>query len=132
MKGPLDSGPMFRRLTTFILMLCMCWQALAHAGIAVVVAGHEEQEHARMHFEGQAHHHDDHDDHAGADGVHEDHSVASAQHLVSDSGLYAPMLMSCVDLRLPPLPPEMPVPTVATPPPPPCLAGPERPPKSLS
>jgi hypothetical protein len=120
---------MRRGLTTFILMLCMCWQALAHAGIAVVIADHEEQEHALMHFGAEGHHHDDDGD---ADGVHEDHSVASAQHLVSDSGLYAPMLMSCVDLRLPQLPPEMPVPTVATPPPPPCLAGPERPPKSQS
>jgi hypothetical protein len=120
---------MRRGLTTFILMLCMCWQALAHAGIAVVLADHEEQEHALMHFEAQGHHHDDDGD---ANGVHEDQSLASAQHLASDCGVYAPVLMTWVDLRLPQLPPAMPAQIAAAPPPPPCLAGPERPPKSLS
>jgi hypothetical protein len=120
---------MRRGLTTFILMLCMCWQALAHAGIAVVVAGQEEHEHALMHFEGEGHHHDDDGD---ANSVHEDHSLASAQHLASDCGVHAPVLMTLVDLRLPQLPPAMPVETASTPAPPPCLAGPERPPKALS
>jgi hypothetical protein len=120
---------MRRGLTTFILMLCMCWQALAHAGIAVVMADHEEQEHALMHFEAQGHHHDDDGD---ANGVHEDHSLASAQHLASDCGVHAPVLMTWVDLRLPQLPPAMPAQIAVAPPPPPCLAGPERPPKTLS
>jgi hypothetical protein len=118
---------MRRGLTTFILMLCMCWQALAHAGIAVVVAGQEEHEHALMHFEGEGHHHDDDGE---ADGVREDRSLASAQ--ASDCGVHAPVLMTLVDLRLPQLPPAMPVETASTPAPPPCLAGPERPPKALS
>ncbi len=120
---------MRRSLTTFILMLCMCWQALAHADIAVVMADQEEQPHALMHAQGQDHHHDDHGD---ANGIHEDQSPESAQHLVSDAGIHAPVLMSCVDLSLPQLPPEMPVPTAETPSPPPCLAVPERPPKTLS
>jgi hypothetical protein len=119
---------MRRGFTAFILMLCMCWQALAHAGIAVVMADQDEQEHALMHFEGQGHHHDDDGD---ATGVHEDQSLASAQHIASDGGLHAPVLMATVDLRLPQLPPEMPALVAATPPPPPFLAGPERPPKAL-
>jgi len=125
---------MRRGFTSFILMLCMCWQGLAHAGLAVVMADEQEHSHALMHFEGQAHHHDhdDHHDDGDASGVHEDDSLASAQHLASDCGVYAPMLLGCVDLRLPRLPPEPPVPAVATPPPPPCLAGPERPPKTQS
>jgi hypothetical protein len=122
---------MRRGLTTFLLMLCMCWQALAHAGIAVVMAGQEEQQHALMHFEGQGHHHDD-DGGGDASGVHEDQSLASAHHLASDCGLHSPVLMTRVDLHLPQLPPAMPVQTAATPPPPPCLAGPERPPKAQS
>lgn len=82
-----------------------------------------------MHFEGQGHHHDDDGD---ANGVHEDHSLASAQHIASDGGFHAPVLMVTVDLRLPQLLPEMPALVAATPPPPPFLAGPERPPKTLS
>lgn len=122
---------MRRGLTTFILMLCMCWQALAHAGIAVVMADEREHSHAAMHFGGEAHHHDNHgavDD----NGVHADHSLASAQHLASDAGTCAPALLSVIDLRLPQLPPEMPAQVAATPPPQPFLAGPERPPKTPS
>lgn len=121
---------MRRGVTTFILMFCMFWQALAHAGIAVVMADHDEQDHALMHFGGQGHHHDDHGD--DADGTHEDNSLASAQHLASDGGVNAPVLMTTLDLRLPQLPPEMPALAAATPPPPPILAGPERPPIALS
>lgn len=120
---------MRRGLTNFILMLCMCWQALAHAGIAAVMADDEEQGHALMHFEGQGHHHDEV---SAADGVHEDQSLTSAQHLASDCGVHAPVLMSCMNLSLLQLPPAMLVQTAATPPPPPCLAGPERPPKAQS
>lgn len=120
---------MRRGLTTFFLMLCMCWQALAHAGIAVVMADHEEQEHALMHFQGQGHHHGDE---GHADSVHEDQSLASAQHLASDCSVNAPVLMTWVDLRLPQLRPAMPVHTAEAPPPPPCLAGLERPPKTRS
>jgi len=119
-----------RSLTTFALMLCMCLQSLAHAGIAVVMADAGEQKHAVMHFEGEAHHHDSHDQ--DEDGVHEDRSVASAQHLASDASSCAPALLGLVNLTLPQLPPEMPAQAAATASPSPCLAGPERPPKSLS
>lgn len=122
---------MRRGLTTFILILCMCWQALAHAGIAVVMADAGEHEHAVMHFEGEAHHHDNHDD-GDADGVHADHSLASAQHLANDASLFAPVLLGVIDLSLPQLPPEMPAQATPTPLPPPFLAGPERPPKNPS
>lgn len=120
---------MGRCLTTFFLMLCMCWQALAHADIAVVMADQEERPHALMHAQGQNHHHDDD---GTANGIHEDQSLESIQHLVSDAGVHAPVLVSRLELSLPQLPPGMPVPTAATPLPPPCLAVLERPPKTLS
>ncbi|KQW42257.1 hypothetical protein ASD88_22135 [Pelomonas sp. Root662] len=120
---------MRRGFTTFLLMLCMFWQALAHAGVAVTLAGDEGRSHALMHFEGQAHHH--HDD-GGTDAVHEDQSLASAQHMASDCGLHATAMMGFFGLTLPRLLPEMPATAAAAPAPQPCLAGPERPPKTLS
>jgi hypothetical protein len=124
---------MRRGFTAFLLMVCMFWQALAHAGIAVVIADHEEQDHAVMHFAGEAHHHDHHDDDGDdGNGVHQDRSQASAQHLVSDAAVFAPVLTGDFALKLPQLHPGAPVLTAATPPPPPFLDGPERPPKSLS
>lgn len=119
---------MRRRLVPFLLMLCLCWQSLAYAGMAVLLAQGQERAHAQLHFEGQAHHHDDH---GGA--FHQDESPASTQHGLTDASVYAPVL-----------------PTVVTPPPlatgsasPPAdahvaepprlyLSGPERPPKTQS
>lgn len=120
---------MRRGVITFFLMLCMCLNALASTAAALLASDGAEQDHAVMHLEGQAHHHDDHDD---GDGPHEDQSVASAQHIAGDGAVHAPVLMTHVDLSLPPLPPEMPVLATATHPPPPFLAGPERPPRDLS
>ncbi len=124
---------MRRGFTTFLLIFCVFWQALAHAGAGVVIASQEEQSHAAMHFHSEAHHHDHHDDGTGdIDGVHSDQSDESVQHLAADCGIHAPGLLGFVDMRLTQLPPEMPVEVVATPPPSPFLAGPERPPKSQS
>lgn len=112
-------------------MLCMCWQSLAHAGIAVVMADAREHPHAVMHFEGEAHHHDSHHDDDG-DGVHEDFSLASAQHLASDASSCAPALLGVVNLTLPQLPPDMPAQATTPAARSPFLAAPERPPKSQS
>lgn len=120
---------MRRGITTFLLMLCMCWQALAHAGAAVVLADPSEHEHAGLHFEGQGHHHDDDGD---DNDVHEDQSLASAQHLASDCGVYAPVLLTSVDLRLPELPPAMPTAVAVVPPPSPFIDGLDRPPQVQS
>jgi hypothetical protein len=120
---------MRRGCTAFLLMLCMCWQALAHAGVAVALAGEAGRAHALMHFEGQAHHHHDNGD---TDVVHEDQSLASAEHMASDCGPHATALAACAEVNLPQLAPQMPTAPAATPPPPPCLAGLERPPKTLS
>jgi hypothetical protein len=122
---------MARALTTFILMLCMCWQALAHAGMTVVMADARDHTHAVMHFEGEAHHHDSHHDEGDGD-VHEDQSLASAQHMASDASSCAPALLGVVNLVLPHLLPDMPAQETPSALPPPYLAGPERPPKALS
>ncbi len=116
---------MHRRLTTFILMLCMCWQALAYAGSAVVLADADELAHASMHFEGAAHHHDEHDD----GDIHLDQSPASAQHLMDEACVYAPALIAVLDLALPTLRPDLPVAAIAAAAPPPFLRGLERPPR---
>lgn len=116
---------MNRRLTTFILMLCMCWQALAFAGSAVVLADADELAHSVMHFEGAAHHHDAHDD----GDIQLDQSPASAQHLMAEACVFAPTLIAVVQLALPSLRPDMPVATIATAAPTPFLRGLERPPR---
>jgi hypothetical protein len=124
----LNSAPMCRRLTIFFMMLCMCWQALAFAGSAVVLADADELAHAVMHFEGEAHHHDDH---ASLDeaGIHQDDSPASTQHLMDEACVFAPALIPVVHLPLPALQPDLPVATIATAAPPPFLDGLERPPR---
>lgn len=120
---------MRRRLTTFILMFCMCWQALAYAGAGVLVAEGDEIVHAMLHFEGAAHHHDDRDhDHDG--GVHQDESPASRQHLMDDACLFAPALLHVVELPLPVLQSGAPAPTAEGSAPRPYLRGLERPPRS--
>ncbi len=119
---------MRRRLTTFLLMLCMCWQALAYAGSAVVLADADEVAHAAMHFEGEAHHHDDDDGLEDGD-IHQDDSLASALHLMDDACVFAPALIPVVHLPLPRLQPDMPVASTATAAPPPFLDGLERPPR---
>lgn len=110
---------------TFLLMLCMCWQALAYAGSAVVLAGAEELAHASLHFEGSAHHHDHHDDGE----IHQDDSQASAQHLMDEACVFAPALIPVQHLSLPAVQPDMPVAVIATAAPPPFLGGLERPPR---
>lgn len=79
---------MARRLIRFFLVLCIGWQALASAGAGVVFAEVQHLGHALLHFKGVAHHHDAHDE-----GVHLDDSVASAVHVVLDTGVFAPALM---------------------------------------
>jgi len=116
---------MRRRLTTFLLMLCMCLQALAYAGSAVVLADADGLAHATMHFEGAAHHHDEH----GNGDIHLDESQASAQHLMDEACVFAPALIPLVQLTLPRLLPDMPVASIAAAAPPPYLDGLERPPR---
>lgn len=126
---------MRRGFTVVLLMLCLCWQALAHAGMAVVTAGHGERSHALLHFQGQSHHHDgpgvhgEHDD----GGVHDDQSPSSTQHLTADACVHAPALPSdAVTSVLQPAPRVAPATAVANRPPSPFLAVPQRPPQDLS
>jgi hypothetical protein len=120
---------MCRRLTTFLMMLCMSWHALAFAGSGVVLADAQDLAHAAMHFAGEAHHHhDEHDD----DAIHPDDSQAAIQHLMDEACVFAPWLIAFVHLPLFALPPDMPMATIATAAPPPFLAGLERPPRLMA
>lgn len=118
---------MRRRLTTFLLMLCMCWQSLAYAGAGVLVAEGEELVHAMLHFEGKAHHHDGHDG-----DFHQDESPASVQHAMNDACVFAPALLADVSLPLLSVCAAPPAEAHASEPPLPILSGPERPPKALT
>ena len=71
---------MLKRLVTVFLILCMGWQSLAFAGFVVLVVHEEQEQHELLHFQGVAHHHDEH-----AEDFHEDKSTASTAHCLSDA-----------------------------------------------
>jgi hypothetical protein len=108
-----------------LLMLCLCWQALAAAGLGVLLTRGDGQLNAQLHFlKLESHHHE-------ADGsVHKDHSLASAQHALDDDCVHAPSIL--MDFELPLLTaslcaPAEPLRTTIQPPP---LRGLERPPRA--
>lgn len=115
---------MCRRLATFFLMLCVCWQSLAFAGAGLWVAQDEDAEHALLHFENTAHHHDHHDGE-----FHQDDSDASIQHALGDASLFSPGLMPSSGPMLPDSPSCGPMMATYIAAPPPFLQGLERPPK---
>lgn len=80
---------MFHRLVTTLLILAMGWQSLAYAGFDAIAAHETDKQHELLHFHGIAHHHDEH-----GDGFHEDDSMASTMHVVSDAGQFSPVLPS--------------------------------------
>lgn len=108
-------------------MLCMCWQSLAYAGVGVSVAETREVEHAMLHFEGGAHHHDEHDG-----DFHQDDSPASVQHAMTDACVFAPALPGSVAVLFLSAPSDSPATALSPEPRPPFLSGPERPPKTLT
>ena len=69
------------------LILCMGWQSLAFAGFGALVAHEEQEQHELLHFQGVAHHHDDH-----ADDFHEDKSMASTVHGLSEASQFSSAL----------------------------------------
>jgi hypothetical protein len=99
---------MHRTLTAFLLMICLCWQAVACAGAGVLVAGSQEQSHARLLFEGVGHHHDAHDG-----GIHLDESADSVQHAMSDACVHAPALLAEAPPPLPPIGKDAPIGSMA-------------------
>ena len=126
---------MFRRIVAVILTLCMCWQSLAFAGADLVLADAHDHLHELLHFEGTAHHHDDHDRHAAdhainPDGdLHQDDSTESVVHVSADASVYAPALLPVPALLLPAPQPIRPELTVLTAHSHPFLDGLERPPR---
>jgi hypothetical protein len=115
-----------RRPFAFLLLLCICWQSLAYAGVGTLVVEGEELAHAVLHFEGKAHHHDDHDG-----SFHQDESTASVQHAMHDACSFSPALLTGAVLPVLPTYSTPPVDARNAEPPLLFLSGPERPPKSL-
>lgn len=119
-----------RRWLSILLVFCVCWQSLAHAGLGVWAAEGEEVVHALLHFDGSAHHHNVHDDHDA--GFHQDDSDESTEHVMSDACLSAPALLTAAVLPVLRVGSAPPVIAHPTEPPQPFLSGPERPPQSLT
>jgi len=71
---------MLKSLVKVFLILCMGWQSLVFAGFGALVAHQEQEQHELLHFQGVAHHHDEH-----AEDFHEDKSTASTAHCLSDA-----------------------------------------------
>jgi hypothetical protein len=80
---------MSMRLVTVFLILCMGWQSLAFAGFGALVAHEEQEQHELLHFQGVAHHHDEH-----AEDFHVDNSMASTAHCLSDACQFSSSLPS--------------------------------------
>ena len=118
---------MSRRFVHLFLMLCMCWQSLAFAGVGVLVVDAHEVEHEMLHFEGEAHHHDEHDG-----DFHQDDSPASVKHAMTDACVFAPVLPGSVAALVLSAPADLPSAALSSEPPLPFLSGPERPPKTLT
>lgn len=79
---------MQRLHTSILLVFCLCWQALAHAGYSIGVEQKNGLEHAGLHFFAKAHHHAGHDG-----GAHQDDSSDSLKHLSEDGVLFSPALL---------------------------------------
>ena len=80
---------MLNSLVKVFLILCMGWQSLVFAGFGALVAHEEQEQHELLHFQGVAHHHDDH-----AEDFHEDDSIASTLHVLSDASQFSLALPS--------------------------------------
>jgi hypothetical protein len=80
---------MLRPVVTAFLILCMGWQSLAFAGFGALMAHEEQEQHELLHFQGVAHHHDDH-----ADDVHVDNSTASTVHVLCDASQFSSALLT--------------------------------------
>ena len=78
---------MLKSFVKVFLILCMGWQSLVFAGFGALVAHEEQEQHELLHFQGVAHHHDDH-----AEDFHEDDSIASTLHVLSDASQFSSAL----------------------------------------
>ncbi len=81
---------MFRRLAALLLMLSVLSHSFAMAGqvtlasLGIGDSASSAAAHLMMHWDGEAHHHDDH---GHEDDLHADDSSASAAHLVLSDGI---------------------------------------------
>lgn len=117
---------MLRRCLSFMLTFCLFWQSLAFAGVEVMLVDESEQAHAVMHFEREAHHHDDHG-HVSP----ETDAQAGVQHLMCDACLFALALWPASTPVFLPVGRDALTEFARQEAPPPCLSGLERPPRTL-
>lgn len=119
---------MRKRLTVLLLLFLNLWQVASAAGLSEswFDQGHAS-DHAVMHWQGEAHHHDN-----DGGGIHADESQDSIQHMMADCSFHhlAVFPVSSV-VALEPLPQHV-AQTAQPVPPPPHLDGLRRPPRLLS
>lgn len=118
---------MTRSTRALLLLLIMCWQALAVSSPWAADARAAEVEHMTLHDQSTGHHHHDdfsmHADNAGDE---------NAQHQHADTGLQPPGLTPDAPLALPILRSSAPASRDEQAGPSPSLEGPKRPPKASS
>jgi hypothetical protein len=121
---------MLRRAGLFVLLLSVFWHYAAMAGGGSVLGLGEESGHAVLHWQEQAHHHDDHGGHDGD--FHVDDSSDSLTHLHLDGALTGTALpvdgVPAVPRLATVAPADRAMPELPTPPP----TGLRRPPRHLA
>ena len=106
-----------------VLLVSMLFQSVASAHQRVKVHAGSDLAHAMMHWDGEAHHHDE-------DGsLHQDDSDASLDHLNAEAATSLPGLTSADLFALPPVAPVAAIACMTSPPPSPTLEAPRRPPR---
>lgn len=118
---------MRKRLTTLLLLFLSLWQVASAAGLsgAWLEAG-SAPDHAAVHWQGEAHHHDDHG------GIHADDSQDSIQHMMADCSFHHLAVFQAPSVVALESPTQHVPQTAQSLPPPPYLDGLRRPPRSLS
>lgn len=111
------------RLVHLLLMASAFWQVFVIGGWASPFGESKEMEHAMLHWQGLAHHHQ----HDGS--IAQDKTEESVQHVVIDGFLSAAAVWSAAPIAFPPGKAVRPVVADELDAPWPDLAGPKRPPK---
>lgn len=118
---------MRKRLTALLLLFLSFWQVASAAGLSAAwLDGGTALDHAAVHWQGEAHHHDD------DGGVHADDSQDSIQHMMADCSFHHPAVLQAPAVVALESPPQHVAQTAHALPPAPYLDGLRRPPRLQS
>lgn len=117
---------MRRQVVLVLVLLSVCWQALAMGGKLVPVGDRRDVTHSALHWEMRPHHH--HPDGS----VSQDSSIDSAHHIAMDDGLGSAAILPATVVVLLSVQAQRPDGADEPPAPWPCLDGLRRPPRLTS